>query len=445
MKTISWPFGKTSFTLDIPDQAQIKCMRRMAPLADPRRSLFHVLLHPIDSAPLPALAAGRRSAAIVVSDHTRPVPYKDPDGILAPILETLRQSGVSDIRILIACGTHREMTTPELREMLGPSAFQQGVRIINHVADDPAMSLPLGKTSRIPDVTVNRHYLQADLKILTGLVEPHFMAGYSGGRKALCPGVCGRAVTCGFHSAEILDHPRADTLVLDGNPCHEEALAVAKMAGVDFTVNVTINMDKRITGVFAGSLEKAHLAAVQHIRDYVAIPLPHEFDLVLIPAGDVGVNHYQCAKAVYEASRAVAPGGYILLTTDLTDPDPLGGPHYKKMLALLQRVGPSQFIQTIRARDWNFVPEQWQAQMWARAFLKLGAPDHLYTCAVRLRDRNIPETNVAAQYEQNPQETDLLFARRITQLTLDQFIEQHPNAGILLLPDGPYGVPFLDK
>jgi len=442
MKTTSWPFGKTKFNLQVPDTSQILQLQKMPPLPQPRETLLHALHHPIDSLPLSVLAANRRSAAVVVSDNTRPVPYKEPNGILEPILNILRQSGIPDIRIIIACGTHRAMSEQELRNMLGSAAFQPGVNILNHVANDPTRLVSLGSTSRNPTVTVNRMYYESDVKILTGLVEPHFMAGYSGGRKALCPGICGQSVTWGFHSAEILDHPAADTLVLEGNPCHEESLAIAKMARVDFTVNVTINSEKQLTGIFAGSLENAHRAAIDHIRDFAVIPIPHEFDIVITQAGDVGVNHYQCAKAAYEAHRAAVPNGHILLTAVLTDPDPIGGAGYKQTLHLLQQMNPREFRRAIRAADWTFVPEQWQVQMWTKVFQKLGSMKNLTTCAARLKDCVIPETNAAALHAQNTGESDLLFTQRITQLSLDRLLHLNPGASVLLLPDGPYGIPI---
>jgi len=445
MKRISWPYGKSEFTLQIPDSAQILRLSPMPPLEYPAETLHQALNHPVDSPPLSALAAGRCSAVIVVSDNTRPVPYKEPDGILAPLLDILRQSGIAQIRILIACGTHRARSPEALRRRLGDSAFRPGIEILNHIADDPDMLITLGSTSRNPTVAINRFYGQADLKILTGLVEPHFMAGYSGGRKALCPGICGQPVTWGFHSAEILDHPRADTLVLEGNPCHEESLAIAKMAGVDFTVNVTINSEKKLAGIFAGSLEQAHRAAIDQIRDFVRIPIPHEFDIVLTQAGDVGVNHYQCAKAAYEACRAACPNGHILLTADLTDPDPIGGAGYKQILPLLQQMTPQEFRRAIRDPGWTFVPEQWQVQMWAKVFQKLGAAKNLMTCAARLRDKTIPETNAAALHSPNSGESDSSFTQRITQLALDKLLRENPRASLLLLPDGPYGIPSISN
>ena len=234
----------------------------------------------IASASLSELAKNCKTAAVVVSDNTRPVPYKGPDGILPPILKTLKQGGIKEVKIIVACGTHRPLEETELRDILGDSAFQDDIGVINHIATDKSTLRSIGSTDRSGKVSVNRHYLDAELKILTGLVETHFMAGFSGGRKAICPGICAQDVTYGLHSASVLTDQNSTSLILDGNPCHEESLRIAKMAGVDFIINVTIDSKKQLTGVFCGDLEKTHQVAVDHLRKNAAIELSRPYDIV---------------------------------------------------------------------------------------------------------------------------------------------------------------------
>ena len=445
-KTVALQFGSSHIEVDVPGNADVLSAGTVTTLSDPAAVVHACLREPIGTEPLSALARGCDNAVVVVSDNTRPVPYSGPDGILAPIIETLKQSSISNIKILVACGTHRAMAESELRDMLGDSAFQSGVEVINHVSTDGSVLRSIGSTDRTPDVMVNRHYLDAQLKIATGLVEPHFMAGFSGGRKAICPGVCGRGVTYGLHSASILNEERSTNLLLDGNPTHEEALRIAKMAGVDFIVNVTIDNNKKITGVFAGELEQAHLAAVEHLRSYVTIPVAKQYDVVIIPAGDVGVNHYQCVKAAFEAARVAKPDGKVILPGDLTDPDPVGNPNYKDMLRLAIRLGPEGFLRKIQAEDWTFVPDQWEVQMWSKAYLRLAGPKEIYICAPQLEDCAedlLPETNVAAQNQRLTGESNVDFARRILQQTIDRLTQGPADKETLVLPDGPYAVPQL--
>ena len=444
LKTIALQFGGSQIEVEVPDTSDALSAEKVATLPDPAAAVQACLREPVGTASLPELARDCDDAVVVVSDNTRPVPYSDPKGILPPIIETLKANSVNNIKILVGSGTHRPMAEPELRDMLGDSAFQGGIEVINHVSTDEATLRSIGRTERTPDVKVNRHYLDAQLKIATGLVEPHFMAGFSGGRKAICPGVCGQSVTYGLHSASILNEERSTNLVLDGNPCHEEALRIAKMAGVDFIVNVTIDNNKEVTGVFAGELEEAHLAAVEHLRSYATIPIKKRYDVVITQAGDVGVNHYQCVKAVFEASRVAKPDGKIVLLGNMTDPDPVGNPNYKDMLRLAIRLGPQGYLERILDPDWTFVPDQWEVQMWAKAYRRLAGPKEIYICAPQLEGCPadlLPETNIATQNKRLPGESNMDFARRITQKTIDQLTQGTGEKETLVLPDGPYAVP----
>lgn len=446
LKTVALPYGDERIEVVVGDGTDILSAADVEFLSNPAAQIRRSLRQPIATPALSELARPCDSAAVVVSDHTRPVPYKGPNGILPPIIESLKDSDVNDIRIIVAYGTHRPLSDKELRNMLGDAAFSHGVRIINHAATDISMLRCIGSTQRTPEVTVNRHYLDAQLKIVTGLVEPHFMAGFSGGRKAICPGICGQTVTHGLHSAPILDEQRATTAVLEGNPCHEEAFRIASMAGVDFIVNVTIDNNKRMTGVFCGDLEKAHQAAVDHLCTYVTVPIRESYDIVIIGAGDVGVNHYQCAKAAFEAAKAVKPGGRIVIVADLTDPDPVGADSYKDMLRLAIRLGPHRFRQRMLSKDWSFVPDQWQVQMWAKAHLHIGSPNHIFLCAAQLEncpEGLLAETNVASENTRLPGEDNLNFTRRMLQQTIDHLAERAADCRILVLPDGPYAVPKL--
>ena len=446
MKSVSLKFGEKNIELPVPDSVEILSSPKVSPLSTPAEAIRHSLDKPIGTKSLSTLARGLDNAVIVVSDNTRPIPYKGSNGILSPVIKTLKNSGVQHIKIIIACGTHHPMEKNEIHDMLGDSILQGNTEIINHIATDNSVLRQIGDTDRTSNVTVNKYYLDAQLKIATGLVEPHFMAGFSGGRKAICPGICGQNVTCGFHSASILNEKGATSLTLEGNPCHEEALRIAKMAGVDFIVNVTIDSEKQITGVFSGDLEKAHIAAVKHLRKYSTIELNKLYDVVVSTVGDVGINHYQCAKAACEASRAVVHGGKVILVGDLKDIDPAGGESYKEILRLSASLGPTKFLRKISSKDWKFVPEQWQVQMWAKAFNRIGDAKNLYICAPQLEyfsGDSVQEVNVAANTLRLKGESDIDFARRMLQETVHRAIEPIDNKKVLILPDGPYAVPIL--
>ncbi len=447
-------FGEDVLRLDLPPGADLLALPADLPLADPATAIRGALRAPIGCPALPEIIRAKRSqkpdlrAVVVVSDNTRPVPYRGEQGILDPLLDILREEAVEAIELLVATGTHRPLTDEELRDLLPERVFDGTIQITNHVCTDAAMLRTVGQTSRGTDASINTHYLDADLKILTGLVEPHFMAGASGGPKSVCPGVVGEAATYTFHGPELMAHPRADSLVLDGNPCHEESLAVAEQAGVDFIVNVTLNSAKRVTGVYAGHVRDAHRQAVAHVVRTAGIPIDHEYDHVVTHAGFVGINHYQAAKAAVEAAKAVRPGGQMLLVANHTDRHPVGSTNYRHVLQHLTALGVDKFTDMLFRPDWTFIPEQWEVQMWARAFRKLEGLDHLTYCAPQLTgplfaDCNIPGRDGGADVPASAGLSDRGLAETMMQNAVTRFAQAHPNTSIAVLLDGPYGVPLV--
>ncbi|NQU40426.1 MAG: nickel-dependent lactate racemase [Lentisphaerae bacterium] len=452
MTAVEIEFGSDALTVHVPDGSDLLTLPKVAPLVDATEALQRGLDDPIGGDPLATIVQRAlaqnvvASAAIVISDNTRPVPYGGPQGILPPLLGALRSEGVQQTVIIVATGTHRGMTDDELRELLPDEAFAPDVRIVNHDCTDRDGLRHIGRTTRGTDAWVNALYLDADIKILTGLVEPHFMAGFSGGRKAICPGLVGMEATHIFHGAAMMAHPQADSLVLEGNPCHEEALEVARMAGCDFVVNVTIDRHKQITGLFCGEMEAAHAAACIKAADTNTIPIAHAYDIVVTHAGFAGINHYQAAKAACEGAKAVRQGGAMILAANHTDVHPVGGVGYRRMLALLHELGPTALNERLRRPDWSFVPEQWEAQKWAEVFTKLGRLDRLDYCAPRLtgaafQEHSIPGNDGGVGLEPRPEPA---WAAAMVQRSLDQRLEEQAGASVALLLDGPYGVPSLN-
>jgi hypothetical protein len=341
------------------------------------------------------------------------------------------------------------MAPDECEAMLGLVAAGMGnVVVTNHEYDVDDQLVHLGHTRRGSVVKINKLYMVADLKIVTGLVESHFMAGASGGRKGICPGIVGKETLTIFHGAKLLSSKLAADLVLEGNPLNDESLETALMAGCDFLVNTTLDADKRLTGVFAGDMVEAHKAAVAKIRGYVVVELPHRYDIVLIPAGFVGINHYQVAKAAIEASRAVKEGGIIITVAANTDVDPIGGHGYKEALRLLKTHGKDGFMDLISAPGWQMVQEQWQVQMWCKVLDVIGREENLIYCSVDIAREayatlpGLPGLDFLTDAEQAtlsaPQRVALM-----TQRALAHAVQTsgQPNPSILLLKDGPYGIP----
>lgn len=430
-KRVEFEVGGSTVRLAVPSRTDVLTLPRVAGLPDPARAIREGLATPIGTPPLATIARDKRArtATIVVSDNTRPVPHHGPSGILEPLFETLRAAGIQRTTVLVATGTHRVMAGHELRRLLPERAFAPDVRVVCHDCLDRVHLRFVGETARGTRAELSTHYLDADLRILTGLVEPHFMAGFSGGRKSICPGIVGQGTTHVFHGAALMGDPRSDSLALDGNPCHEEALEIARLAPPDFIVNVTINDARAVTGVFAGDMERAHEAAVARARRDNAVPIRAEYDLVVTHAGFVGINHYQAGKAACEGVKAVRPGGTLLLVANHTDVDPVGGPNYRRVLPLLRALGPEGFARRIASPDWAFVPEQWQVQMWGRALTKLRSPANLVYCAPQLTGTPFLERGLPGTDGGDPQ------------TALDALVARNPGASVAVLVDGPYGVP----
>ena len=378
-KKTSVEFGRNLLEILVPPGCVELSMKSVSPLADPKAEIERALSHPIHSATLEEIVrkkskgAGELTVAITVSDITRPVPYKGEKGILTPILKRLESSGVQkkNVRIIVGTGTHRPSTAEEKTEMFGESIVQD-YAVVDHNCEALDSLTYIGKTRSGTKVYLNSLFHQADLKIATGLVETHFMAGVSGGRKAVCPGLVDKRTIEKFHSPLFLESPYADNLILDKNPCHEEALEVAQTVGVDFIVNVTLDKDMNTTGVFAGDLEKAHLEAFQFMKDYTVIPVKEESDIVLTHGGYVGRNHYQTAKAACGALGAIKNGGILIIATDNRDVEPIGGPEYKSLIHLLKLQGTEGYVRMISDPAWRFTKDQWEPEVWARALEESG-------------------------------------------------------------------------
>jgi nickel-dependent lactate racemase len=465
MQKVHIPLGPAGFDLKLPDSAVVYTMSAPDVIPEPAGAVRKALAEPIGSRPLAVLAREAAAAAgsgkgargptacIVVSDNTRPVPYRGESGILLPIVQILLDEGfaAADILILVATGTHRRMKDTELREMIDPAVFGLGVRVVNHDCKNEEELRSLGKSSRGSDIRINRRYLDADLKILTGLVESHFMAGASGGRKSVCPGIVGERTTYIFHGAAMMAHPQARDLVLEGNPCHEESVEVARRAGADFIVNVTLDHSFRLTGIFAGDLEKAHTAAVEKVKSYVGIPVDGEFDIVMTHAGFVGINHYQSAKAGVAALGALRKGGHLIAAADHTDAaGPVGSLPYRTTLQLLKLVGPEAFTRIIMSEDWTFIPEQWQTQMWTKLFNRIPF-GHFHYFAPQLDDRHwadLPGIDgrryLGAERRGAPGPGDLqeFFDGALAAAVASYPPAERSGLRIACLPDGPYGIPF---
>jgi lactate racemase len=371
--------GNETLGLELPDSTVLLEMKPLPPLADPAAAVRAALAHPIESPPLAEVARGRKSACVVVSDVTRPVPNPI---ILPPMLETLEAAGIARgaITILIATGMHRPNLGDELARLLGRDIVER-YRIENHFCQDPASYRRIDVIDGAP-IEVNRHYLDAELRVLTGLIEPHFYAGFSGGRKAILPGISSFETMKLMHSYRMIDHPRVTNCVLDGNPFHEHGLRICELAGVDFILNVALNKRREIGGVFAGHHDRAHRAGCDLVARHSTMAVDEPFDLVVTSGGGfpLDATFYQISKALTCAKNVLRKGGTIVVACGCQE-----GLGSKEFSGIMRGVGSLAEFRTRHENPKDFVIDQWCAQGIYQA-LDHAAEVHVYSPGLAAED-----------------------------------------------------------
>lgn len=319
---VTLDYGKTGLPVTLPDDRLIApplTIRDAEPLADPVAAVAEAMANPTASPPLAELAKGKKTACIVICDITRPVPN---ELILTPMLATLEAAGVprDGITILIATGLHRPNEGEELVELVG-RRIAETYRCVNHFGKDLESHEFLGTTPNGVPAWIDKHYTRAELKITVGLIEPHLMAGYSGGRKLICPGIAALETVSVWHGPRFLEHPKADCGSVLGNPVHEENTLIAQMAGCDFIVNVCIDGKRRVTWVGAGDMIKAWEKGVEFCREVVKASVPKPVDVVVTSCAGypLDTTWYQAVKGLTGAMPVVKKGGTIVLAASLTE------------------------------------------------------------------------------------------------------------------------------
>lgn len=385
------------------------------PLDDPTAAIAAALENPIGTPPLGEIAAGRGSAVVVISDKTRPIPY----GLVLPqILHTLEAAGVPCERteILVATGLHRPNTEAELTEMINPEIVAR-YRIRNHVARDAHLHAHVGRTARGTEVWIDRGFLAADLKIVTGLIEPHLMAGFSGGRKAVVPGLAGVETMRSVHGAAMLEENVGPGIVLD-NPFHAELLEIVRGVGVDFMLDVSLNRARRITGVFAGHIERAHQAGMRAVEAAVRVDLDTAADVVVTSAGGypLDATFYQSIKGLTASLNVVRRGGTLILAAALDEG--IGSADFVDLLN--GAASADEYMRRIRSPGF-FRVDQWMMQ-------------HL--CQVLRKARVVVVSDGPCVRDLPP---PLVSRAERVEVALEQALDGcGPGAHVAVLPQGPY-------
>lgn len=360
-------YGKTGLEVDLPGGNVVGPLeiRPAPPLEDPGSAIAEAISRPTGTPPLAELAQGHSDACIAICDITRPVPNQL---ILDHLLPTLESAGIprEKILILIATGLHRPNEGDELVELVGEQ-IAANYRIENHYGKELDQHTCLGDSPRGVPAWIDSRFVEADLKITTGLIEPHLMAGYSGGRKLICPGIAALETVKVWHGPDFIEHPRADCGMLEGNPVHEENTAIARMAGCDFIVNVTIDDERRVTSVVAGDMEEAFLEGVRFVETVVKVEVPAACDVVVTSCAGypLDTTFYQSVKGLTGALPIVKQGGRIIIAASLSEG--VGSPEFQQLFEDNESL--EVFMERILGKDY-FVMDQWQLEELAKVLRK---------------------------------------------------------------------------
>jgi len=424
MGKIALSYGRGHLDIILPAGTQPTLIRKQAlpKLADPRASIVSALASPIGSAPLVELARGRTSACILICDITRPVPNRL---FLRPMIETIIASGIAKekISVLVATGLHRPNLDEELAELVGDPWVLANVRVENHYARDEAAHIELGftKTRQTP-VKLDRLFVEADLRIATGLVEPHFMAGWSGGRKVIAPGVAHHETIRTFHSARFMEDPLAVQCNLIGNPLHEEQLEIVRMLGDVYALNTVLDEERDLVCVTFGEIIASHQAAVDFVSAATSIPFPRKFSTVVTSSAGYPLDktYYQTIKGMVTPLDILKPGGTLIIASQCSEG--FGSPEFREAQARLVELGPERFLATLIAKSLAEIDE-WQTEMQLKP-MRLGKVE-LYTTGLAGEDRRLTGVEMI---------DDLTDA-------IERSIARSGDPNVAIIPEGPYVVP----
>ncbi len=414
-------YGQGHRAVELPADRTTVIEPRHAPeLPDERATLQTALEHPVECPPLRQWIRPGGRVCIAFTDSTRATPN---DRLIPWLLDYLADVPADRITLLNQLGTHRPNTRVELARMLTPSVLER-YRVLNHEPENPDALVPVGRLRDGTPALVNRHLVEADLRIITGFIEPHFFAGFSGGPKGILPGCAGLSTVLSHHGPRNIGHPNATFGVTDGNPLWEELRDVALQAGPAFLLNVTLNERRRLTGVFAGQLVDAHRAGVAHVRRSAMCPVNTLFEVVVTSnsGSPLDQNLYQTVKGMSAAARILKPGGTLIVASECREGAPANS-SYERLLR--ESRDATDLLRRLRQAH-HVIPDQWQVQIQAQIQLR----------ARVLLHSALPEDVVRACHLQP--------CADIGRAVRDALDQAGPSARVAVLPQGPLTIPHLN-
>ena len=421
-------FGRSKLTVSLPKQAEVDLIRKpqMPLVNDLALEVNQSLLHPIGCPSLGELAQSANSACVLLCDVTRPVPNAL---FVNELARTFVDNGISSDRItfLIATGLHRPNVNAELEEVVGSPTIVNNFNVANHFARNDQDHVELGVTTRNTSVKLDRRFVEADLKIATGLVEPHFMAGYSGGRKVIAPGIAHADTIRRLHCAEILDHPATRSCNLLNNPLHEEQLEILAMLrrysnSEVYALNTVIDEHRRLGLINFGEVEASHATAVDFAREYLSVKVSSKYQNILTSAGGYPLDqtYYQTVKGMVTPLEIAAADANLLVASECSEG--LGSTNYEKSQEQLITEGPSAFLEEIHSKELADIDE-WETQMQVRA--QKQAHVQLYAPSLSEANQNLTGVTLVDSVKEQ----------------LKQNLANSSDRRLAVIPEGPYVIP----
>ncbi|WP_085994029.1 nickel-dependent lactate racemase [Oceanobacillus senegalensis] len=414
-------YGREGLEIDIPDHSLVIEPENLKKLDDERNAIQYALSNPIGTDSLKESVKSTDTVSIVISDITRPT----PNHILVPLLiEELSHVPLENFVIINGTGTHREQTRGEFIQMLGEWVVDH-IRIINNDCHNKDTLVKVGESKYGCDVCLNKDYVESDFKIVTGFIEPHFFAGFSGGPKGIMPGIAGIETIMTFHNARMIGDPLSTWGNMENNPVQDMTREINGMCKPDFMLNVTLNRDKEITNVFAGELYESHDIGCKFAKEHAMYRCEERFDVVITSNSGYPLdqNLYQAVKGMSAAHKIVKKGGAIIVASECSDGLPDHG-NYAKIFEMANT--PQELLDMINDPSFKKF-DQWQVQK--QAVIQTWADVYVYS---KLTDEQVKSTML------NPTQD--------IEGTLEQLKKQYgEDMSIAVLPQGPLTIPYVEN
>jgi nickel-dependent lactate racemase len=417
MKRVKLAYGRDGLSIQVPDKAVVIEPRHLPGLMDEKQAVMTALRQPIGTPPLKEMVKSTDTVAIVIADITRPTPSEK----LVPwLIEELAHVPKENFVVINGLGSHRPNTREELIQMLGQEVVDT-IRVINHEAFDDKELVHVGTNSYGSEVYLNKTYIEADFRIVTGFIEPHFFAGFSGGPKGINPGIVGIKTIQDFHNAEMIGNPNSTWGVIEGNAATQNCL----MAKPEFMLNVTLNGEKEITNVFTGDVIEAHRIGCAFVKEHAMFAVDQPFDIVITTNSGYPLdqNLYQTVKGMSAGAQVVKKGGSIIAVSECCDGLPSHG-NFGPILKM--RSTPEELLELINDATFSMF-DQWEAQK--LAMIQMEADCYLYSL---LSVQTVNECMI--QHVENVEKT------------LQQLMDKYgSDTTIAILPLGPLVIPYVKK